>query len=86
VVKGHDAGFEDWPFLSVHFWGEDPTGEWTLGEATVPFLFHLNSSVPDPFLGLPGLDLLVRGMNPDPSIIVRKNLVSYCFVTSFGLI
>ncbi|XP_023335904.1 furin-like protease 2 [Eurytemora carolleeae] len=24
------SGFEDWPFLSVHFWGEDPTGEWTL--------------------------------------------------------
>jgi len=22
--------FEDWPFLSVHFWGEDPTGEWQL--------------------------------------------------------
>ena len=22
--------FEDWPFLTVHFWGEDPTGEWQL--------------------------------------------------------
>ena len=22
--------FEDWPFLSVHFWGESPQGEWTL--------------------------------------------------------
>ena len=23
-------GYIDWPFLSVHFWGEDPSGEWTL--------------------------------------------------------
>nr|KAG5706521.1 hypothetical protein BaRGS_028692 [Batillaria attramentaria] len=23
-------GFNDWPLLSVHFWGEDPRGEWTL--------------------------------------------------------
>ena len=22
--------FNDWPFLSVHYWGEDPTGEWRL--------------------------------------------------------
>nr|XP_040569579.1 furin-like [Lepeophtheirus salmonis] len=25
-----DGSFEDWPFLSVHFWGETPTGKWTL--------------------------------------------------------
>ena len=23
-------GFMDWPFMSVHFWGENPTGTWTL--------------------------------------------------------
>ena len=33
-------GFNEWPFMSVMFWGEDPTGEWTLtvsslGSATV---------------------------------------------------
>ena len=22
--------FDNWPFLSVHYWGEDPTGEWEL--------------------------------------------------------
>jgi hypothetical protein len=50
------------------------------------------------FLGLPDPDpeTLVRGMDPapdpDPSIILlsfskksKKNLDSYCFVTSFGL-
>jgi len=25
-----DAGFEDWPFLSVHFWGEPAAGNWSL--------------------------------------------------------
>ncbi|KAL1138014.1 hypothetical protein AAG570_009709 [Ranatra chinensis] len=24
------SNFEDWPFLSVHFWGEDPVGVWSL--------------------------------------------------------
>ncbi|CAA9998619.1 unnamed protein product [Nesidiocoris tenuis] len=24
------ATLDDWPFLSVHFWGEDPRGQWTL--------------------------------------------------------
>ena len=22
--------YTDWPFMSVHFWGEDPSGQWTL--------------------------------------------------------
>ncbi len=42
------------------------------------------------FLGLPDPDPdpIVRGMDPDPSIIKQngtKNLDSYGFVTSFGL-
>ena len=29
--KDHASGsFEDWPFMSVHFWGEPPNGTWTL--------------------------------------------------------
>lgn len=27
VMQG---GFDDWPFLSVHFYGENPNGKWTL--------------------------------------------------------
>ena len=23
-------GYDDWPFMSVHFWGENPVGTWTL--------------------------------------------------------
>ena len=26
------SSFDNWPFLSVHYWGEDPTGEWKLGK------------------------------------------------------
>jgi hypothetical protein len=42
------------------------------------------------FLDLPDLDLglLFKGIDPDPSVISinsKKNLDSYCFVTSFGL-
>ena len=43
----------------------------------------------------PDLDPLVRGVDPDPALdiwillssskISKKNLDSYCFVTSFGL-
>jgi hypothetical protein len=58
------------------------------------------TSVPDPdppgphvcVLQDPDPDPLVRGMDTDPSIILlspnknsKKNLDSYCFVTSFGL-
>ncbi|BFZ01777.1 hypothetical protein BsWGS_04815 [Bradybaena similaris] len=24
------GGFDEWPFMSVHFWGENPRGQWTL--------------------------------------------------------
>jgi hypothetical protein len=41
------------------------------------------------FLGLLDPDPLVRGTNPDPSKTSsknsKKNLDSYCFVTSLGL-
>lgn len=23
-------GYDNWPFMSVHFWGENPTGEWMI--------------------------------------------------------
>jgi hypothetical protein len=52
------------------------------------------SSVPNPDPDPPDSHVfgppLVRGMNPDPdpchqAKLVKKNLGSYCFVTSFGL-
>lgn len=26
----NDEGYYNWPFMSVHHWGEDPTGDWKL--------------------------------------------------------
>ena len=26
----NDEGYNKWPFMSVHFWGEDPSGNWAL--------------------------------------------------------
>ena len=26
----NEKGFKNWPFMSVHFWGENPNGEWIL--------------------------------------------------------
>lgn len=26
----NEIGYDNWPFMSVHFWGENPTGTWTL--------------------------------------------------------
>lgn len=26
----NDVGYNNWPFMSVHHWGEDPVGRWTL--------------------------------------------------------
>ncbi len=26
----NEEGYDNWPFMSVHFWGEDPVGTWTL--------------------------------------------------------
>lgn len=26
----NDDAFNNWPFLSVHYWGENPVGNWTL--------------------------------------------------------
>merc|ERR1719391_1503182 len=28
-ISGFD-GFKIWPLMSTHYWGEDPTGNWTL--------------------------------------------------------
>ena len=58
------GGYQDWPFMSVMFWGEDPTGEWTLtvsslGSATVvrvsgvKMTFYGVSSTPEAVADIP---------------------------------
>ena len=52
-------GYNDWPFMSVMFWGEDPTGEWTLtvsGSTTVigvKMTFYGVSSTPEAVASIP---------------------------------
>ena len=29
----NEEGYDNWPFMSVHFWGENPVGTWTLQTA-----------------------------------------------------
>ena len=54
----------DWPFMSVMFWGEDPTGEWTLTVRTsniigvvvvsnLEFIFYGVSSTPEAVANIP---------------------------------
>ena len=49
--------YNNWPFMSVHFWGEDPSGDWTLSViyrgssgrllvSDVEFTFYGTTSIP----------------------------------------
>ena len=38
------GGYFEWPFMSVMFWGEDPTGEWTLTITSANYLTEVNIS------------------------------------------
>ena len=56
-------GYIDWSFMSVVFWGEDPTGEWSLSVITrspteaivsdVEFQFYGVSSIPESVANIP---------------------------------
>ena len=62
--------FEDWPFLSVHFWGENPAGKWKLEV--------LNMNLQNGRPNLPGRGLLRKwqlvfyGTNENPVRIPRN--------------
>ena len=30
ITHIYNLGFNDWPFMTVHSWGENPVGRWTL--------------------------------------------------------
>ena len=58
------GGYFDWPFMSVMFWGENPTGEWNLAVITqsvfteavisnVEFTFFGVSSIPEAVANIP---------------------------------
>ena len=42
--KDHEqGGFDDWPFMSVFYWGEDPSGTWVLNIDNVGSLRNLGA-------------------------------------------
>ena len=58
------GGYFEWPFMSVMFWGEDPTGEWTLtitsanystevNISDIEFTFYGVSSIPESVASIP---------------------------------
>ena len=58
------GGYFNWPFMSVMFWGEDPTGKWTLIITTqssltdvivydIEFQFYGVSSIPESVANIP---------------------------------
>ena len=58
------GGYIDWPFMSLMFWGENPTGQWTLSIMTgnirgianvskVEFQFYGVSEVPEAVANIP---------------------------------
>ena len=53
------SSFDNWPFLSVHYWGEDPTGEWRL---TITNTASRNGSRPGQ---LRHWQLVLHGTAPD---------------------
>ena len=60
---GSSGGYIDWSFMSVMFWGEDPTGVWSLNVITrgpteaivsdVEFQFYGVSSIPESVANIP---------------------------------
>ena len=57
-------GYYDWPFMSVMFWGEDPTGEWNIHVRTrsdtgvalvggIEFIFYGVSTTPQAVANIP---------------------------------
>ncbi len=64
-------------------------GSGSQGKSYLCVLFNSQYQCCDP-PGLPDPDPLVRGMDPDPNSSIikqnsKKNLDSYCFLTSFAL-
>ena len=66
--------YTEWPFMSVHFWGEDPTGDWTLTVrnsgsngtlevSNIQFTFYGTTAVPQVISRIPDQcdDACLRG-------------------------
>ena len=60
IFGGQD--YLNWPFMSVHYWGEDPAGEWTL---TVTYRGFSGS------VSLSDLSVTLYGTSETPEVVQR---------------
>ena len=56
----NSEGYDDWPFMSVQFWGEDPTGVWTV---SIEFNSSEGSAI------VTSLDATLRGVPTTPASV-----------------
>lgn len=63
----NELGYDDWPFMSVHFWGENPLGTWRLKTT-----YKSNSG----HLSLSNIKMTLYGTQQTPTIIA--NIPSSC--------
>ena len=61
-ADGLSASFTDWPLMSVHYWGEDPRGQWTL---TIRYRGATNVTT------LSGLSVTFYGTTETPAAVQR---------------
>ena len=69
----NDDGYSSWPFMSVHHWGEDPTGQWTL---TVTF----NTSSLTASVSVTSFNMTVYGTTETPATVagIPPTCHQYC--------
>ena len=63
----NEFGYDNWPFMSVHFWGENPVGTWTLKTT-----YKSRSG----YLSLSSVKMTLYGTQQTPTIIA--NIPSSC--------
>ena len=69
----NDEGYSSWPFMSVHHWGEDPTGNWTL---TVIF----NTTSPTASVLVTSFNMTLYGTTETPAAVasIASTCHPYC--------
>ena len=63
----NEEGYDDWPFMSVHHWGENPVGQWTL---TVNFRSRSG------YVSMRGLSMMLYGTAVTPQAV--QNIPTDC--------
>ena len=73
----NEEGYDNWPFMSVHFWGENPVGTWTL-----KITYKSGSG----YVRMSGLSMRLHGTSTIPTAVSSIPTVchSSCAQSCFG--